>query len=466
MCKAHLNDTSTYTPVGQFDPVVVLQPLRSILIAANKRYVRNLGPSNQPLKETQLYQRLLYYMTHPGDCRISPFYCLPKLHKGQHPPPGRPIVSSIGSVTYAASQLVDHFLRPFINTLPTNCRSSNHAIARLELVKPRDDTIVLCADVVSLYPSIPTDAGVAAVKDYCFRFCGDSADRRNEVIFHMNVLEWVLKNNYLTFQSKTYRQINGTAMGTPCAVAYATLFLATIELPLLSSSSDTLLYYRYIDDICALTSLPAATAFVSRFNAAYPSIKLDAVTTDKTGVFLDLCITIQDDNKVLLQLYQKPSNKYQYIPPCSSHSTSVFANWILEELKRYSLRSTRKEDYQALVRAFTARLRARGYNSRMIARAVTQVPARATLTLSLPVVNPNPYIVSFVAPKQPRRQGPVLTLTLPGRYLHDLAPLVRAPLTLLTHPQYVGSYGEFKQVRVRLAVSKNIASFLTRSSFK
>lgn len=47
------------------------------------------------------------------------FYTLPKIHKGVIPPPGRPIVSSIGSSTEAASQLFDDYLRTHVYSLPS-----------------------------------------------------------------------------------------------------------------------------------------------------------------------------------------------------------------------------------------------------------------------------------------------------------------------------------------------------------
>lgn len=44
--------------------------------------------------------------------RTAPFFALPKLHKNIHAPPGRPIVSGIGSLTENASRLIDFFLTP------------------------------------------------------------------------------------------------------------------------------------------------------------------------------------------------------------------------------------------------------------------------------------------------------------------------------------------------------------------
>ena len=43
----------------------------------------------------------------------------------------------------------------------------------------------------------------------------------------------VLKSNIFRFNEKLYKQIKGTAMGTPMAVNYANIFLEKLELKML-----------------------------------------------------------------------------------------------------------------------------------------------------------------------------------------------------------------------------------------
>lgn len=46
--------------------------------------------------------------------RIPYFYVLLKIHKGQNPPPGLPIVSGIDSLLEPLSRFCDHFLQPVV----------------------------------------------------------------------------------------------------------------------------------------------------------------------------------------------------------------------------------------------------------------------------------------------------------------------------------------------------------------
>uniref|UniRef100_A0A8C5QXH9 Uncharacterized protein n=1 Tax=Leptobrachium leishanense TaxID=445787 RepID=A0A8C5QXH9_9ANUR len=64
------------------------------------------------LKEEYVYLKV----KHP---RIPVFYYLPKVHKSRENPPGRPIVSGIGSISSRVSEYVDHLLQPIVTQTPS-----------------------------------------------------------------------------------------------------------------------------------------------------------------------------------------------------------------------------------------------------------------------------------------------------------------------------------------------------------
>ena len=66
----------------------------------------------------------------------------------------------------------------------------------------------------------------------------------------MNV---VLKNNIFEFDGEHYLQLQGTAMGTKMAPAYANLFMADIEEDMQRDLLGLLVWRRYIDDIFVIT---------------------------------------------------------------------------------------------------------------------------------------------------------------------------------------------------------------------
>ena len=79
-----------------------------------------------------------------------------------------------------------------------------------------DDIILCTADVVGLYPNIPHDEGMSALRK--------RLDLRLEKDFIISALvklaEVVLKNNIFTFKEKTLQQKRDTAIGTKFAPPY------------------------------------------------------------------------------------------------------------------------------------------------------------------------------------------------------------------------------------------------------
>lgn len=56
---------------------------------------------------------------------IPVMYILPKIHKKfTDVPPGRPIISAIGSMTEKISAFVDHHLQPLVISLPSYVKDS------------------------------------------------------------------------------------------------------------------------------------------------------------------------------------------------------------------------------------------------------------------------------------------------------------------------------------------------------
>jgi hypothetical protein len=129
---------------------------------------------------------------------------------------------------------------------------------------------------------------------------------RKHNLLLLDLLHWVLTNNYCIFQQKTYLQLKGTALGTPTATSYANLFLYGVERALVSRHKPSYCR-RYIDDIIAIfDNADTADNFKSDFNKAYPTIQLDDTTTQRSGIMLDLIITLNQSTSVFMDHVTEP----------------------------------------------------------------------------------------------------------------------------------------------------------------
>lgn len=378
MCMEHLKDTTTYTLIPDYNRrlIAIWKQLESIL---SKHSIQNNDKLFKSLTQLKDNRAL----------RIAPFYCLPKLHKSLDNPPGRPIVSAPATITYYASVYLDNLFKPVLKKFHTLCFSSRDIIRDICSLNSKnifnENCVILCADIASLYPSIPIDFGLECVKELFIKYN----------YFHLtgeqfglafDLLSFILKNNYLIFNNNTYKQIKGTAMGTPVAVAYSNLVLLEMESRI---NIHHIFYKRYIDDLFRICpNSDSARNFITSFNAINSNIQLDQISIDRKGVFLDLNIYLDNNNILQTNIFQKMTSKFQYIPPFSNHAKSIFANWVYNELCRYRLYCSIDDDFNKIRIQFLTRLIDRGYTYKFFILVAMRIPTRETLMNKLLTLNP------------------------------------------------------------------------------
>ena len=433
-CLQHLNDIATYSIIQNYDKDAIYDRLITILKRHNLYEARTV--------RTPLAKSLLQ-LQNQSSLRIAPFYTLPKIHKSITPPiPGRPIVSSNSTLTYHASVYLDRELQPVLKNLKTVCTSGRSIILQMESFKAPPGSTILCADVTSLYPNIPIDIGIATVR----RVLHDlNCFTTGHLDFLMDLLHWVLTENYCIFDEVIYHQIKGTAMGTPTAVSYSNIFLYGIESPILLKYGHSY-YTRYIDDVFSIFhSREQAQLFITEFNSIVPSIKFEAVTIADSGVMLDNELTLipsQDLSHLVIShtIYQKERNIYQYIPIMSEHSPHIFKNFVFQELQRYRLACTNDTDYHKICFSFLQRLTARGYPGDIFSTALSKVPSRAAL-MEILYLQFNPLF-----PNNNNKKGkPIMILDIP-RLLPKVSwqSIFEIPPNVFNTRHFQGAYSSSK----------------------
>ena len=129
-------------------------------------------------------------------------------------PPGRPIVSGIGTLTENISGFIHSILQRLMLFLPSYIKDTTEIINTLASIKTiPSDVLLVTMDVTSLYANIPHVDGVDAYS----KFLNDHSVTYISTDVLFSLISFILTHNNVVFDDHDYLQTSGTAMGTMMA---------------------------------------------------------------------------------------------------------------------------------------------------------------------------------------------------------------------------------------------------------
>jgi len=369
---------------------------------------------------------------HDPKKRFACFYTLWKVHKT--PVASRPIVPMTSHFTRSVSVFLHEQLQPVVNRFPTVLRASRLLLADLNRISGKIPATAVMAvrDVTSLYPSIPTHHGIAAVTWALDQYSSYSGFFKELII---SLLRLVMESVTVKFGDQFFLQTDGTAMGSPVAVTYANIFMFWIERDHVSEfqhSGSLLLYRRFIDDVFSLfPDKNCSQHFWHTFDHCHEKralqfelpkakwIELTGPIAEKSVAFLDLQITLHS-TLIQTELFQKQLNRFMFLPFSSAQPVFIKRAFLREELKRAI---TAFSDHSAFLdyrSKFLIRLLARGFPFPFIAQCWKDITysLRPQLLNSAMAARDRSLTGQFS-----QRMSRVIPLTLPfDRRTQDLNP--------------------------------------------
>ena len=103
--------------------------------------------------------------------------------------------------------------------------SGNFTDKMKKLGKVSEGSILVTADVVGLYPSIPHKEGILALKSKLEKQTSSKVPTNDLV----KLAEFVLKSNFFEFNNEIKQYISGTAIGTKFSPPYACIYMDKTE---------------------------------------------------------------------------------------------------------------------------------------------------------------------------------------------------------------------------------------------
>ena len=200
------------------------------------------------------------------------------------------------------------------------------------------------------------------------------------------LIEFICNNNYFVFNNQHYHQRNGIAMGTNVAPILANLYLAIIFDHLISRLDGILLNRRFIDDVFILSDKEDPSTTIDSIKEIIYPFKAEFTWSHSSLNFLDINFILTNGN-LEYETFQKPINKYLYLPASSNHPTHQLTGFIKGELIRYKRLSSSPERYNAIKWKFYKRLLQRGYTTDFLRKVFIQDVKKPPKTHPKPILN-------------------------------------------------------------------------------
>ena len=315
---ALVNDKQTYEELKR-DPTPSLQ--------------RKLNSKMLTLKKTDAIDTQRYYRLRCSVPQPPKLYGLPKLHKPGIPM--RPIVSFCGSPTYQLSKYLTTILQSLTDKSRRKLQSTENFIDAIKTVQIPDDYKLVSFDVKSLFTSIPLQLALQ---------CTETAVQQSTVKLPlptediMDLLNLCLTSTYFQYNGRHYKQLHGTAMGSPVSVVVAEIVMKHVEESTLATCRQTIpLWLRCVDDTFTAVHKDEIDDFHDHLNEQNADIQFTKEIEENGKLpFLD-CLVSRDNNELRTTVYRKPTHTDRLLDESSYNPTSHKATTIKTLTRRAQL---------------------------------------------------------------------------------------------------------------------------------
>ena len=125
----------------------------------------------------------------------------------------------------------------------------------------------------------------------------------------MDLLKLCLESTFFQYNGRHYKQLHGTAVGSPVSVVVAEIVMQHIEKRALATYDQTLhFWFRYVDDTITILQTDEIDVFHGHLNRQNSDIQFTRELEDNGKIpFLD-CLVSRDDTRLRTTVYRKPTH--------------------------------------------------------------------------------------------------------------------------------------------------------------
>ena len=300
----------------------------------------------------------LYRRLYPTGAVSLKFYGLPKIHKPGIPL--RPIISSIGTVTYNTAKELARILKPLVGLSKHHIHNTIDFVQQIKEVKLKEDESMVSYDVTALFTSVPIPPVIKIIEEKLKE--DKDLPRRTSMNtrYITQLLQFCLRSTSFVFQGQHYEQVEGAAMGSPLSPIVANIYMEHFETRVLETAPHPpSIWKRYVDDTFVIQKTTHKEEFFQHLNSIEEKIQFTAENTKADGSlpFLDTLVTVKEDGSFSTSIYRKPTHTNQYLQWDSHHSIankfSVINSLIHRANNICSNQEQKKEELTQIEKALT-----------------------------------------------------------------------------------------------------------------
>ena len=203
------------------------------------------------------------------------------------------------------------------------------------------NAILFTADAVSMYTNIPTHTALNLIGKYLAQYQRKNNNEYPQAAVREGLC-LIMTMNLFTFGDLTLKQLNDTAMGTPPAPPYATIYYGIHKEKFLPHHSQRVMYYRrFINDvfgICCPNKNPQLDAVewheFKQIMNSFPGLTWEFSERSKMVNFMDMTIAINNPNMIETMFFEKRINLHLYIAQHSAHPPGLLPGIVYNTLFR------------------------------------------------------------------------------------------------------------------------------------
>ena len=251
----------------------------------------------------------------------------------------------------------DDILGTLVGKTAHHVQNFKNLAEELEKVVMDEEDILNSHDVVSLFTNTPIDQVLKIVKDRLEKVKilkeynkEHGYNLESEDIVHL--LQFILTTTYFTFRGKIFRQVFGTAMGSPVSPIAANIFMEALEQQAIATAplnGTPKLWLRYVDDNLEIVNKDCVEDLTDHINKVDESGSIK-FTFEKESEgklpFLDTLIVRKEDGSLKLLVHRKPTHTDQYLNYESHHPLHQklgVIRTLIERITSWQRRMTREK---------------------------------------------------------------------------------------------------------------------------